>query len=124
MTEKLYYQDSHLEEFEAQVISCQENQKNNCFEVVLDKTAFFPEGGGQSADSGEINGVLVKDVREKGGQVIHYMAQPLACSRKASKSLAVSILKNDFLKCSSIQGNILYQAWCISALVMIMWDSI
>ena len=44
MTEKLYYQDSHLEEFEAQVISCQENQKNNCFEVVLDKTAFFPEG--------------------------------------------------------------------------------
>lgn len=77
MTEKLYYQDSHLEEFEAQVISCQENQKNNCFEVVLDKTAFFPEGGGQSADSGEINGVLVKDVREKGGQVIHCMAQPL-----------------------------------------------
>ena len=65
MTEKLYYQDSHLEEFEAQVILCQENQKNNCFEVVLDKTAFFPEGGGQSADSGEINGVLVKDVRER-----------------------------------------------------------
>lgn len=78
MTEKLYYQDSHLKEFEAKVVSCQKSEKKNCFEIILDRTAFFPEGGGQYPDSGEINGIAVEDVQEKDGQVIHYMKESLA----------------------------------------------
>ncbi|MEF2734786.1 MAG: alanine--tRNA ligase-related protein, partial [Blautia sp.] len=50
MTEKLYYQDSYLSEFEAEVLSCV--PKGNKYEVVLSRTAFFPEGGGQTADTG------------------------------------------------------------------------
>ena len=50
MTEKLYYIDSHLREFEAMVLSCEEGKKG--FLLELDRTAFFPEGGGQMADTG------------------------------------------------------------------------
>ena len=70
MTEKLYYTDSHLREFEAAVLSCVEDKKG--FAVVLDKTAFFPEGGGQLSDSGYIGNVRVAEVHEKGGEVLHY----------------------------------------------------
>ena len=44
MTEKLYYQDSHLAVFTARVLSCL--QKGRGWAVTLDRTAFFPEGGG------------------------------------------------------------------------------
>ena len=47
MTEKLYYEDAYIKEFNARVLSCEENGKN--FKIILDKTAFFPEGGGQKA---------------------------------------------------------------------------
>lgn len=69
MTEKLYYKDSFLGEFEATVQSCTENGGN--FEIVLDKTAFFGEGGGQSADTGTLNGIEVIDVFEKDGEIVH-----------------------------------------------------
>ena len=53
MTEQLYYQDSYIKDFEAVVLSCIPN--GNHFEAVLDRTAFFPEGGGQCADTGARN---------------------------------------------------------------------
>lgn len=46
-TEKLFYNNSHQKSFEATVLSCQ--KKENYYEIVLDQTAFFPEGGGQYA---------------------------------------------------------------------------
>lgn len=73
MTEKLYYTDSHLKQFEAKVLSCTEGK--DCFELVLDKTAFFPEGGGQLADTGYIGEARVLDVQEKNGDITHYVNQ-------------------------------------------------
>lgn len=69
MTEKLYYQDSHLSHFQARVLACRETEKG--FEVVLDKTAFYPLGGGQAADTGFLNAVRVLDTREQGEEIIH-----------------------------------------------------
>ncbi len=75
MTEKLYYLDSHLFEFEASVQDCREEKEG--FSVVLDRTAFFPEGGGQLADTGTLGGVRVRDVHERQGEIRHYTDGPL-----------------------------------------------
>lgn len=77
MTEKLYYEDSHLGSFHAQVIECEWDEKKGCYGVVLDRTAFFPESGGQYADPGTLNGIAVEDVKEKGEQIRHYLKTPL-----------------------------------------------
>lgn len=77
MTEKLYYEDSHMKEFTAEVVSCEWDEKKECYGVVLDRTAFFPEGGGQYADSGSLGGVKVEDVKEREDLVVHYLKQPL-----------------------------------------------
>lgn len=75
MTEKLYYKDSHLFTFDAVVVDCREEKKG--WSVVLDRTAFFPEGGGQLADTGTLGGVRVTDVHERGGVIRHYTDAPL-----------------------------------------------
>lgn len=77
MTQKLYYQDSHIEQFTAQVISCAWDEKKGYYAVVLDQTGFFPEEGGQYADIGTLGGVDVEDVREKEEIITHYLKQPL-----------------------------------------------
>ena len=74
-TEKLYYADAYLQIFEATVLSC-ENGKQGWI-VTLDRTAFYPEGGGQPADHGTLGGVNVTDVREKDGTVLHTCNAPL-----------------------------------------------
>ena len=70
MTEKLYYENSYLFEFSAKVLSCRRLQKK--FEVILDKTAFFPEGGGQPSDIGALNDAAVLDVQIVNGDIVHY----------------------------------------------------
>lgn len=77
MTEKLYYEDSHLSRFQASVIGCAWDEKKGCYGVVLNRTAFFPEGGGQYADPGTLNAIPVVDVKEREGQIFHYLKQPL-----------------------------------------------
>lgn len=71
MTEKLFYTDSHMQEFTAEVVSCR--PCDNGYVAVLSRTAFFPEGGGQAADTGVIDGIRVYDVQEKGEQIFHYL---------------------------------------------------
>ena len=68
-TEKLYYADPFLKTFTATVLDCQPGK--NGFIVTLDRTAFYPEGGGQPADQGTLDGAAVTDVHEKNGVVLH-----------------------------------------------------
>lgn len=75
VTQKLYFSDSYIKDFEAKVLSCQVVDGKNT--VILDKTAFFAEGGGQKADTGFIGAVRVTDVQESSGEIIHYVAEPL-----------------------------------------------
>ena len=83
MTEKLFYQDSHLAEFEAKVLSCMSVTpdilpgRSGGYAAELDRTAFFPEGGGQYADTGVLGGVRVTDVQEKDGRILHLLERPL-----------------------------------------------
>ena len=76
-----YYRDSYLKEYESTVVSCQKTA--DCYQIVLNDTIFYPEGGGQKADRGTINGIEVTDVREKDGIVIHYCNEGLNPGEKA-----------------------------------------
>ena len=66
---KLFYENSHLQEFTATVTGCRQTEKG--WLVTLDATAFYPEGGGQACDIGTLGGVNVLDVREKENEILH-----------------------------------------------------
>ncbi|MBR2131091.1 MAG: alanyl-tRNA editing protein [Oscillospiraceae bacterium] len=76
MTEKLFYSDPFLKEFTATVVSCEAEKE--LYAVVLDRTAFYPEGGGQPADHGTLDGIAVVDTRDRGGEVVHLCQSPLS----------------------------------------------
>lgn len=69
-TAKLYYEDSRLREFDARVLECR--QEGQRWLVTLDRTAFYPEGGGQAGDTGTLAGVRVLDTQEHAQEVIHF----------------------------------------------------
>ena len=74
-TTRLFDQDAYLGEFEATV------ERSVCeggmYRVLLDQTAFFPEGGGQPADEGTLDGIFVTDVQEIDGEIWHTVEAPL-----------------------------------------------
>ena len=65
MTGRLFWRDAYMKEFSAQILSIRDSG------LVLDKTCFFPEGGGQVSDSGTLNGVRVTDIRAEGEEILH-----------------------------------------------------
>ena len=75
MTRKLYYEDCHMSRFQAQVTGCEKCEKG--YEIRLDATAFYPEGGGQACDLGTLNGAQVLDVREREEEILHLCEAPL-----------------------------------------------
>ena len=76
MKETLYYKDNYKTDFESVVVECIED--NGVYKIVLENTAFYPEGGGQKADIGKINGILVKDVQIKDDIIYHTLEKPIA----------------------------------------------
>ena len=71
MTERLYYRDSFLREFDARLESCE--QEGERWKVVLDRTVFYPTSGGQPHDLGKLNGVPVMEVADaEENKVVHY----------------------------------------------------
>ena len=85
MTEKLFYEDSHMITFSAVVLACE--KVGEYYEAVLDRTAFFPEGGGQEADTGVIDGVKVFDAQEKDGIIYHKVEAPLKIGKKVEGAI-------------------------------------
>ena len=75
-THKLYDADSYLFRFFATVLSCEKTDKG--YAIILDRTAFFPEGGGQYADTGTLGGQGVLDVQIHNGIITHFVNSPLA----------------------------------------------
>lgn len=69
MTKKLYYEDGYLAKFTAQVLSCEQSEKG--YIIVLDQTAFYPEGGGQPADCGMLGGAKISYVYDKADVIYH-----------------------------------------------------
>ena len=76
-TRRLYDNDAYLNRFTARVLACTPAKKQGQFEVVLDQTAFFPEGGGQPADRGTLDGANVLDVQTRQGVITHLTDAPL-----------------------------------------------
>jgi len=76
MTERLYYDNAYLTEFDAQVLACNPNGEN--FDVLLDRSAFYPTSGGQPFDTGVLGGTNVIDVNVTGGEVWHTVTAPLS----------------------------------------------
>ncbi len=76
MTEKLYYTDAFCKEFDARVLAVK--AADDHFEILLDRTAFFPEGGGQFGDSGKLGTVTVLDTKERNDEIWHHTDAPLA----------------------------------------------
>ena len=74
-TRKLYYEDTHIRTFSAAVLSCEETDKG--WEILLDATACYPEGGGQACDLGTLGGRAVLDVQERDAAVVHLCDGPL-----------------------------------------------
>lgn len=80
LTERLYYDDQKLFEFDAEIIDCVP-AKDGRFEVTLDRTAFFPEGGGQYGDCGVLGDVRVTDTIERDGVILHICDDALPLGR-------------------------------------------
>jgi alanyl-tRNA synthetase len=78
-TQRLYYEDPYLLEFEAEVIERREHDGHPA--VVLDRTAFYPESGGQPWDKGTINDVDVLAVVEEDGAILHVLASAVEGGR-------------------------------------------
>ena len=74
-TIRIYETDSHARRLQARVLSCEEGE--NGWLVELDRTIFYPTGGGQPCDTGMLDGTQVRDVQARDGAIVHIVQQPM-----------------------------------------------
>ena len=82
VTERLYYSDSHLIEFDARVVDVTD-RVSGWTAIVLNRTAFYPTGGGQPSDTGTLNGARVVECMDDGEQGVLHVVQGAAPERGA-----------------------------------------
>lgn len=117
-TVKLYYENAFLQDFTAVVESC--GAVKGGFAVVLDRTAFYPEGGGQPADHGTLGDARVLDVHEKDGVVTHLCDR--RCPR-ARRSAAISTGRAASTICSSTPASTSSPVCCAVPSTATTWAS-
>ena len=93
-TRRLYYEDVYKKEFTATVVECRERKKG--YAVILDESAFYPEGGGQPSDVGTLGDAKVTEVHEKDGELLHYTDKALR--QAASSELRLQELQHRLLR--------------------------
>ena len=74
--EELFYREPYRKTFDAEVVTCEKGKDG--WHVVLDDTAFYPEGGGQPGDRGRLNDIAVTDTQRIDGQVVHLCEKAIA----------------------------------------------
>ncbi len=103
-SERLYYQNQYMKSFYACVLDCRKNGAK--YEIVLNKTAFFPEGGGQPGDRGMIGEAQVTDTVEKNGEIIHIANAPA----EGTVFCAVDF-ENRFINMQRHSGEQIFSGW-------------
>lgn len=84
-TKKLFYENAYQTTCTASVLDCRSSKKG--YEIILDQTVFYPEGGGQPGDIGFLNEIPVKDTHEKEGLILHYTDSPIEPGTKVTASI-------------------------------------
>ena len=84
MTEKIYYIDTKQTQFTSTVTACEFDEKRNLYKVCVKESAFFPEEGGQLADTGMLDGQRVLDVHIKNDTLYHYVEKEIAVGKEVS----------------------------------------
>lgn len=100
-TERLYFTDSQLLDFEANVVAVAPLPAvdgQECCQVVLDRTAFYPEGGGQPADHGELDGARVLDVQEQDGEIRHVVMGAFSAAPRSVRGKIDAIRRFDHMQ--------------------------
>jgi len=95
VTEKLYYDDPSLLEFDASILNDRAN--GALHEVVLDRTCFFPGGGGQPADRGTLGGARVVDMREQDSEIVHVIDAPAGSEGSRVRGTVDAGHRRDFM---------------------------
>lgn len=116
MTQRLYRQDPLLLEFDAVVEHVE--PAGDGWKVELDRTAFYPEGGGQPADQGTLDAIPVTHVQEEDDCVMHFTATPLTEGR-AVHGVVNAARRRDFMQQHTGQHVISAAFWKEASLVTI-----
>ena len=108
MTEKLFENDAYLWTCDAVVTTCA--AAKNGYAVELDRTVFFPEGGGQLSDRGKLDGAVVTHVAEEAGRIVHYCDKPLAVGSTV-KAEVDGVVRLDHMQQHCGEHILSYAAW-------------
>lgn len=108
MTERLFENDAYLWVCDAVVTACEPAKKG--YAVELDRTVFFPEGGGQLSDRGKLGGAAVTHVAEEAGRIVHYCDKPLEVGSTV-KAEVDGVVRLDHMQQHCGEHILSYVAW-------------